>query len=430
MKMVVLYKMHRKLTRNADNILLYIFSIFFLLTPLRASEFEKKHLLVNQETLPFAEISIENLLGNINSSELRLLSTQLKWAYDTQPYKGVRIYHCCPLDEIMAVKIAVLHFGGAKVVATSSSFANPKEKQKGIDLLTKLGIEYRDKLIMHPDESFDVYMDCGAELCDMPPPKKGYIELTGSGDVIFRKKHLSAPVISVNSTALKKIETHFGTVDGFMRALQHFYPDTYKNKRYLIIGYGNIGERIVNELQRTVNAAVSVIDIDHALVFKAKTRNIPAESLDDQKKCEHLIKEAGCIVACTGVKNAISNNFDSTDLFEEKILLNMGGNDEYGAKFSEEEIINNKQSFNFALDQPTQWMYLDPVFYAHNHALQLLIGEEQSHLPKTVIPLPAKDDAEILSMWLQMYSEKLKNEPLILKEAEQLVKTISKEFTD
>ena len=64
-------------------------------------------------------------------------------------------------------------------------------------------------------------LDCGGELAGKVVPRLGTIELTQTGERNYRhlEQSLSFPVISVDSSRLKRIEDRLGSADGLKRAL-------------------------------------------------------------------------------------------------------------------------------------------------------------------------------------------------------------------
>ena len=60
------------------------------------------------------------------------------------------------------------------------------------------------------------------------------------------------------------------------------------------------------------------------------------------------MKASYAVITATGIKNIITDWYD-TDLFKNKVLINMGVDDEYGDAFSKEEVLNEKRGVNFAL---------------------------------------------------------------------------------
>ncbi len=341
------------------------------------------------------EFQLIEILKKIDHPEIPFLLEQMQWAQREKPYLGLKIYHCIPLDLISAIKASVLHLGGAQVVVSRSQFANPKSEQSGIDLLKELSIEFRPSQEIFPGEVFDIYMDCGAELVNRPPPRLGYVELTRSGEIVYEKSVLSAPVLSVNRSQLKKIETFYGTADGFYRALQHFFDGQYRGKNYVLFGYGNVGSGIALKLKEIASELI-VVDVSLDAVERARAGGFKARLLSDILEHSEVIAEADFIITATGEEGMLSRYFSSLDLFADTVLINMGGNDEYGHLFPKDSVQNQKESFNFALDHPTRWIFLDPIFYAHNLAALLLVERSWSN---EVHPFPQEIDDRIYTRW-------------------------------
>jgi len=353
-----------------------------------------------------SKFALDTFLENVDTSDIPFLSRQIKQFYKKKPFQGLNIYHSFPIDLIVAIKISAMVIGGANVVVSPSSFANPKEGDQGIKLLKALNVEFRPRQQVKEEEVFDVYMDCGAELLNQPAPRLGYVENTRTGEILFenvaKEGKLPAPVVSVDSTDTKKLETTIGTADGCMRALQEFYPKEYKDGSYVLFGYGNVGSGIAKNL-KDIAKNITIIDVSPEAVKKARSDEFEAHLISKSKKCQEAIQAAKFIITATGVEEAISQNFkDSIALFEGKHLINMGFSDEFGKLFSKDSVANGKECFNFALTYPTLWRYLDPTFYAHNEAVKLLLGDRFSH---KVHAFPEKQDKKICEEWQKIYAK-------------------------
>jgi adenosylhomocysteinase len=335
-----------------------------------------------------------------SSNDIVFLKDQIETNFKKKPYVGLRFAHNLPMDPITAIKIAALHIGGAKVVVFIPKYGNPKTAQDGIELIKKLNMDLREDHYVYPNEMFDIGLDCCAELLNLINPKFGFIELTKSGEIIYKKeqKKLKVPVISVNDSKIKSIETYFGTSDGCIRALEKFVEKPFLDKKYLLFGYGNVGSGIAKKL-KDKNIFVTVVDVDENVLLKAKRDSLKVVLFENLKSLKEEIFKADVIVTTTGEENIISKRFDAKDkqLFLGKILINMGSLDEFGENFSKEDILNNKVCFNFALDRPTQYKYLDPVFYVHNEAVNVLLNNK---LKPGVYPLEKKIDEYIFQKWL------------------------------
>jgi len=119
---------------------------------------------------------------------------------------------------------------------------------------------------------------------------------------------------------------------------------------------------------------------------------------------EAAVSEAFCVVTCTGIKDVISDSY-RREPFVGKVLANVGTHDEFGHKFAPEETLFNKRPINFCLEEPTTVQFLDPAFYAHNKAIQLLIGSDP--LPPGVVPFPRDLDEDILQRWCSHHKQEL-----------------------
>ena len=78
--------------------------------------------------------------------------------------------------------------------------------------------------------------------------------------------------------------------------------------------------------------------------------------------------------------------------------------DEYGSTFKNNEVLNEKRGVNFALEDPTLLKYMDPVFYAHNFAIDLL---ETRHFEPGIHAFPKDVDDAIMMHWQEIFHENL-----------------------
>ena len=85
-----------------------------------------------------------------------------------------------------------------------------------------------------------------------------------------------------------------------------------------------------------------------------------------------------------------------------KYLANMGTDDEFGDNFRNSDVLCNKTPINFSMEMPTSHRYLDPVFYAHNSIIDLLLSDK---FTKGFHGLPHDFDKSIVNRWLQLYEE-------------------------
>ncbi|MCE3044806.1 NAD-binding protein [Legionella sp. 16cNR16C] len=316
----------------------------------------------------------------------------------TKPLAGLRVVHHVPLVPNTLLKIACLIAGGAEVTVTNpSSFmtAHPE----AVDCLKQAGIRYTENLSQLRSETFDLYFDCGAELYQaLGKPGIGAIELTGSGDLIYRNQELDFPVISIDHSLTKQLETVFGCADSCHSAISQLLGINTVNKSWLIFGFGKIGRGVAYFCAQN-KAAVVAVDICENQRRSARQLGIEAINPLDKQTLHQAIQNAEIIVTATGSK-AIMNAYPH-DWFSGKILANMGVYDEYGAGFGEEEVLNQKKPVNFVLNDPTPMKYIDPEFYIHNIAALTLLSENLSQ----GVHGPTKDlDNRIIEDWCKYHS--------------------------
>ncbi|MDF1757355.1 MAG: hypothetical protein P1U74_03570 [Legionellaceae bacterium] len=331
-------------------------------------------------------------------ADMPFLEKQRLEVQNTKPYEGLTILHNIPLTLATVFKIEVLALGGANVtVLAPSSF--PIEK-KALDLLEQA------KFNVLPERNFtnnfDIHLDCCAELLDLLPPKLGAVELTQSGSNLYKDADVDYPVVSVDDSKLKVLETYFGTGDGFSRAMDQLVGDLALQKPFVIFGNGKVGKGILFAVQKFSNN-ICVIDLEERLDSdKPDVRYINAR---DKDAVSEIIANSYCCVTATGKKHLLTDvySFTKSD-FGGAILANMGAEDEYGPNFSDDDVVFNKQPLNFSLKEPTAFRYLDPIFYAHNAAIDLILSKQ---VKKEYNAFPDDIALDILMKWQSIYNEPL-----------------------
>lgn len=315
-----------------------------------------------------------------------------------QPLKGLRIVHHVPVVENTLLKIACLVKAGADVTVTHPySFCQANEA--AISALNSAGIRFVENLQSLHGKTFDLYFDCGAELYqNLGAPKIGAIELTGSGDEFYRHQTLSFPVVSIDRTLTKQLETVFGCAESSYDALSLLTDIDPSSKTWLIFGFGKIGRGLAYYCKQH-QVQVAVVDIDEQQRELAHNLGIKIINPQNQDALKQVIAESDIIATATG-KKAIMDAYPSA-WFNGKILANLGVYDEFGPSFSEEQILNNKQALNFVLKDPTPMKYIDPEFWIHNEAsLQLLA----TTLSNKVHSIPEELDQQIIKRWCAYHS--------------------------
>ncbi|MBA2650993.1 MAG: hypothetical protein H0U73_01790 [Tatlockia sp.] len=336
--------------------------------------------------------------------DLPFLDAQRKKTFSEKPYQGLKVLHNIPLTLAAVFKIEALALGGAEVTTTCIKMLPPEER--AIDLLKQANVKVQ---LEHDfDEEFDFHLDCCGELLDLTPPKIGAIELTQTGTQLYKIASLTYPMISVDDSRLKILETFFGTGDGFYRALYHLVGAEMLNKPVVLFGYGKVGQGILYALRKFTNN-ITVIDVEtYPAPYPSDVNYINAQN---KLLVKQAIANAWCTITATGVRNLISGyyGFKKED-FGACLLINMGADDEYGNDFEQDEVVFNKKTFNFSLDQPTALRYLDPVFYSHNLGIDLILSKK---IPNGYNPFPELVTNAILEKWQSIYKENI-NHALIL----------------
>lgn len=323
-----------------------------------------------------------------------------------KPYIGLNIVHNLHITYSTICKLIPLVCSGANLTVTAT-----KELQidKGaLALIKKANINF-----ISPEElpdNFDIALDCGAGLLKYISPKIGAVEITQSGTTKYQANNINFPVISVDQSNTKKLETLFGTGDGFVRALRKITKTSLHNKKIVLFGYGKVGHGIVFALQEFTKNII-IIEETKAKVKQAIKDGYKSFLFMDVENVRHAIENALCAVTATGEPEAISKAYTEADFATCKYLANMGTEDEFGSKFSNKRVLCSKAPINFSIKEPTLSKYLDPILYAHNSVIDLLLEKKFTN---GFHPLPIEFDLKILNRWEQIYSKKKKtnNSPI------------------
>ena len=317
-----------------------------------------------------------------------------------KPFKGLKILHNNPLTVDAIFKIEPLSVGGAEVTVTSTTSITSNDLHEAVAKLKSLGITVnlgRD----FPNDYYDYILDCCGELASVRP-KVGAVELTKTGSEVYQHQQLEYPVILIDDSQTKRVETFYGTGDACIQALSQCLD--VSRQSFLIFGYGKVGRGVVNALQKSTGDIV-ICDIKEDSLQTAKKNNINAVNFINHTSVSDAVKAASVIITSTGILGFVSKHFVKK-LFEGKTLVNIGALDEYGDKFLDTEVLNSKQPLNFAGLALNQRCFLDPTFYAHNMAIELL-----KDLKPGAHSLSKDVDIEIVKSWerIQNFRYELKN---------------------
>ncbi|VEG92061.1 adenosylhomocysteinase [Legionella spiritensis] len=323
----------------------------------------------------------------------------LKWR-ELQPLKGLTGLHCVPLVPNTLLKIACLVAAGMEITAVNPECLrnDTPSCQRAVACLESSGVRYVADCYDLRQQRFDIYFDCGAELYQkLGRPAIGAVELTGSGDDFYRRQTLDFPVVSIDRTLTKQLETVFGTAVSAALAIEALTGYNPAEKSWLIFGFGKIGRGLACYCQKYA-VSFTVVEPCPNACRAATALGIACISPLDKKAVAEAVSRSDIVITASG-KKAIMDEYP-VEWFENRILANMGIYDEFGARFCKERVLNHKAPLNFVLEDPTPIQYMDPEFYAHNlAALDLLEGDRRPG----VYDLSLIQDNTIIRQWCQYH---------------------------
>lgn len=341
--------------------------------------------------------AFNKIWNKYDSQDIPFLTRLKQKMKNFHPYQGMKVFHNIPLSFEAVIKIEPLLLGGADIVASCVTCVSPN--QAAVNILNEANVKMDlDKRYV---EAFDVYLDCCAEMIKFPIPSLGTVELTQTGSALYKNSTPPYPVISIDDSILKNLET-IGTGHSCVKAIIKLTKQPIDNKKVMVFGYGKVGKGIVKALKKCTKDIV-VVEKDQKLLDaldKLNFKSIAATNTNDLKR---ELKNTYCIISATGIKGCISNYFDKEELAG-IYLANAGAEDEFGAKFSENDVLFSKRPVNFSLDEPTLLYYLDPILYAHNIALDLLLEKEFANGYHQFPDYLAK---QVMNEWAQLHNENL-----------------------
>ncbi|MDY8134332.1 NAD-binding protein [Aquimarina sp. 2201CG5-10] len=342
---------------------------------------------------------IRTIKQEYDTSQIPFLSKQLERVSITKPYKGLKILHNIPFTKETIVKLEILYAGGADITVRSPSFMEAAPAL--VDEFKKAGGCWKENNT-EDNSCYDIFMDCAGELLDHVSPKIGVVEITGTGTQKYRLAEVEYPVISVDQSEIKKLEAMLGTGEAFVRAFQEITREQIHNKEFMIFGFGKVGKGITRYLSSFTNK-ITIIDKSSENLMEAKKLGFKTIKEDNKEIIESLAPKMFAIVTATGVKDVISKNYNP-QYFLNSYLANMGGEDEFGFAFDIKDVLCDKKPINFFINHPTLIKYLDPVFYAHNMGVDLLLF---ANLKNGLHPFPNFLSEEIVLEWESIFKEKL-----------------------
>lgn len=342
--------------------------------------------------------ALKNFFQKYPTSEAPFMHEQYAQWRVSRPLAGLKVIHHVPVVTNTLLKIACLLEGGANITVTNPTdfcYAHPQ----AVSSLKAAKVRYVEDPHSLVGEQFDLYFDCGAQLYQfLGRPNMGSIELTGSGDEFYRQQKLDFPVISVDHTLTKQLETVFGCAESSHKALIQLTGINPAETSWVVFGFGKIGRGLAYFCNQN-KVPIVVVDPDEKQRQIAKNLGIKAICPKNFSELECALIEANVIVTATGQKS-IMNNYPHS-WFSGKILANLGIYDEFGPHFSEEEVLNHKMPVNFILEDPTPMKYIDPEFYIHNLASLAFLREKMA---PGVHGISSELDNNMIQRWCTYHS--------------------------
>ena len=294
--------------------------------------------------------------------EYPALAYQFRKWNEEKPLSGKKLLDGTPVFTNTLLKYASLIAAGAELSVGYSS--NIPYDPEIISFLTKIGIPCINRC---EAGEFDVIMDCNGVYRDKKP-KYGFVELTRSG--AYRFAGINEPVIMVDDSRIKAIETCLGTGESFLRGMKQLGYQDLSGKKIVVFGCGKVGRGVVFYAGRA-GAEVFAIDDPAAVVSHVGGTLI---SRFDREKVLDLLKNAWCVVTATGKALSLADQ-EFIDILNNgsQIVVNMSVEDEWGSGIAPERVLNRKQPLNFMLSEPTLLQYIDPTLALHSHAALELI---------------------------------------------------------
>lgn len=342
---------------------------------------------------------LEPLKKQYGYTNMPFLQKMLAEAATKQTYRDLKILHNVPLFMNTLLKIEPLIVGGAQVVVTNPHFVICDSKAVALLQQANIKVELDYKKI---EDDFDYVLDAAGNFKSSITPRRGAAELTKTGEKIYSDPTLNYPIINVDRSKIKELETCLGTGEGLIRGLNFFVGNVFHHQSFVLFGYGKVGRGAARQLTQYTKQLI-IIDSDANACERAAKEGYIALHAKDKTAIDQAVKLAYAIVTATGVKNLITDSYHSAH-FKNKLLVNIGVDDEYGPDFKKDEVLNEKRGVNFALQDPTLMKYMDPIFYAHNLTIDLF---ETRHFSSGIHAFPEDMDDMIMKQWQACFHEPL-----------------------
>ena len=309
------------------------------------------------------------LAGRYDVREYPSLRAQVARFRVSRPFAGKALLDGTPVFANTLLKYVPLLAGGADL-AVSACERIPHDPEI-VRFLEEIGVPVlRDSA--DAKGPFDVILDCDGSRADLRP-RVGVCELTRSG--IYHYAASSVPVVLVDDSRIKEIETTLGTGDGFMRGMRKFGHADWSGRKVVVFGFGKVGRGVAYRCAKE-GASVTVVDrTDAGIPFE----RLPSAAVVDCRDLEAVrsaVKACDCLVTATGVRGAMKG-YGLGPLVRANggiAVAAIGIEDEWLDELDRGRIVNGGAAVNFALDEPTLLRYIDPTMALSNQSAADLLG--------------------------------------------------------
>lgn len=322
-----------------------------------------------------------------SSQEYPSLASQWARFRAERPFAGKKLLDCTPLFTNTLVKFLPLLAGGAELtVSVSDRIPHDPEV---LAVLDRVGIPFVVNGTV-ADDAFDVILDCDGSRA-AARPTIGVCELTRSG--IYHYAEAGRPVVLVDASKIKEIETTIGTGNGYLRAMRELGYRDWKGRRIVIFGQGKVGRGVAYYCAREGAHVVAVDRLDAGIVFD---RNSVSEVVDcrDVAAVKRAVRGADHLITATGVRGAMCGyGFTDADL-KGVVISAIGIEDEWLTARDPATLVNGGRAVNFRLAEPTLLRYIDPTMALSNESARDLV--EGRIAEKGIVPPLADSEKRCL----------------------------------
>ena len=119
--------------------------------------------------------------------------------------------------------------------------------------------------------TYDLVLDTIAEMASHVTPTVGAVELTRTGELLYRELAPAYPVISVDASRIKRVEDAIGSADGLVRAMRRLIIEPLEGKPFVVFGFGKVGLGIAHRLSGLSPGAVTVVEASESALKLARS---------------------------------------------------------------------------------------------------------------------------------------------------------------